>query len=126
MSEEHVAEMNALLLNSESVRAACADLDEPRRMQYDLRDGPDGVDVHWLVTFDRTLSFGLDPHPQPDITITCDWADMIRTSAASRAGEATSPSITVEGDGALLAQLSAILEVGRAVATVDVVFPRLP
>jgi hypothetical protein len=124
MSQEHVDAMNALLRESEEVRAACRALPAPRTWSYRLADGPDGRDVDWTVRFADTVEFGLvPPEGRADVVFTGDWARMMRTTKASREGRQEDPGVTVTGDRAVVAETQAVLKVARAVATLPVEFP---
>jgi hypothetical protein len=125
MSPEHVEAMNRVLDQDEAIRQACAGLDGPRVLAFRLSDGPGGTDVHWTLTFDRTMRFSLDEHPSPDILMTGDWKRMIQATEAGRRGEALDPGVEIHGDLAVLAQLMEIFELGRRIATFEVSFPEV-
>src|SRR5690606_4086100 len=74
MSAEHINVMNELLRDAPDVRAACAQLSQPRTMTYRLTDGPGGQVVHWTITFADTVQFSLDEAPAPDVRFVGDWA----------------------------------------------------
>jgi hypothetical protein len=124
MSQEHVDRMNALLVDSVEVLAACAHLPRPFAMAYRLADGPDGHVVHWRMSFGETVRFDLLGEPA-DVVLAGDWQRMIRASSAGRDGEVVDPGLTVEGDATLLKQVGPVLEVARGVATLPVHFPEV-
>jgi hypothetical protein len=123
MSAEHVDTMNALLADAPTVREACGRLSRPYVIAYRLSDGPGGQDVHWTLTFDETVQFGLTEHPHPDVVIVGDWTDMIAATVSSRTGAPREPNVTYEGDPDALKMTDPALEAARAIATVDVDFP---
>ncbi|MGO4258863.1 hypothetical protein [Marmoricola sp. RAF53] len=126
MSREHVDAMNELLLDDAAVRAACAQLDRPRAMTFHVLDGPGGEDIFWTMLFDTTLQFLLHEQPEADILVTVSWDDMLDATRAARAGAPGAPRLDVRGSAALFTQLLAIMEVGRAVATLDIRLPGDP
>lgn len=123
MSPEHVAAMNAALVDDAEVRAACAALGGPKVLAYRLSDGPGGSTVHWTVTFDGTVSFGLEHDPRADVVLVGDWGAVVRATAAQREGRTESPVVSFEGDVALLGSLVPVLDAARQRASFDTTFP---
>lgn len=125
MSAAHVNAMNTLLADAPTVREECRRLSRPLVFAYRLSDGPTGATVHWTVSFDDTVRFSLDEHPQPDVVIVGDWADVIAATASGRYGEPREPDVSLEGDPEVLTLTSPALEAARAIATIDVEFPHV-
>jgi hypothetical protein len=124
MSAQHVAAMNDILDRSPEVRAACALLPGPRTVGYRLAHGPDGATVHWAVTFQETVVFGLDWR-DADVVFVGDWAAAVRSAQARREGGAVDPALSVEGDAAVLKEVGPALAAAAAIAVVPVEFPDL-
>lgn len=122
MSPEHIAIMNDRLAASVEVREICSDLERPISLAYVLADGPDGQTVHWTVSFDETVSFGLEPK-DADVTLRGDWTRMVRTSRGAREGEDSDPGIVPEGDLALLAKIQELIGAIHPYGAVPVTFP---
>ena len=123
MSQAHCDAMNAATRNSEAVREACASLPRSLSLTYQLSGGPDGEIVHWTVRFDETVTFSLEPSPSADITITGDWARVVRASRAARDGAADDSGSSASGETALLVHTSRALDAARRVAVFEVNFP---
>ena len=123
MSAEHVEAMNEVLLEAPTVRQACARLGRPRVLSYLLTGGPDGEAVHWTICFDHTIRFLLEEARSPDVRLVGDWKRMIGAVGDSRTGTKTDPGLSMEGDVTVLAEIEAVLEVGRSVATIQVEVP---
>lgn len=123
MSAAHVAAMNAILADSATVKAACAQLDGPRVLSFALTDGPGGETVHWAISFRETVRFDLAEEPAPDVRIIADWARMIRASQAAREGREEDIGMATEGATEVLAEVNHVFETARAVATIPVDFP---
>jgi len=124
MSPEHVAAMNAILEKDAAVRAACAELEKPVTMAYELADGPDGDTVWWSMTFTDTVRFGLEK-TDADLLFTGDWKRMVRASKSSRDGDATDPGVVPVGDLAVIQATGRVFALAQAVATVPVEFPEI-
>ena len=122
MSPEHVAIMNARLLDADAVRAACAELEKPLTLGYELTDGPDGETVFWTMAFEDTVRFSLDSEPA-DLLFKGDWARMIRTTMASRRGEQDDPGLETVGDLEVMTTVAPAFAAAQAVGTVAVQFP---
>lgn len=123
MSADHIATMNALLRDAPTVRAACARLGQPRVLSYYLTDGPGGEPVHWTVTFGETVQFSLAEASTSDVRFVGDWTRMIQAARASQNGDKADSGVSLEGDHSVFAEINAVLETARAVATVDVDYP---
>lgn len=123
MSPEHVSAMNEILVDNETVRAACAELEGPVAVGYLLHDGPDGADVHWRMRLDKTVTFGLDDGPA-DLLLEGDWARMIEMKRASTEGRAYDPELSFTGRLELLPQLLQIISTAGTVATLPTELPR--
>lgn len=123
MSPEHVAAMNERLRDADVVRAACRELGRTRVLQFQLADGPDGADVYWTLTYDHTMRFGLEPHPEPDVVLSGDWTNMIRATVSAHSDEPVPHEIVIQGDAELYPKLMAILELARPLATFDTRLP---
>lgn len=124
MSQEHVAAMNAILEKDASVRAACAELEKPLTMGYELTDGPDGETVYWSMTFTDTVRFGLEK-TDADLLFAGDWARMVRASKSHRDGEPTDPGVVPVGDRGVLQATQRVFALAQAVATMPVEFPEV-
>ena len=125
MSPDHVAAMNALLADSEPVRAACTVLTRPATVGYRLANGPHGETVHWSVEIADTVRFSLGERPA-DVVLVGDWAQVIRATTSARANRSADPGLTVEGDQDLLPELMSVIGTARSVATLPVEFPQVP
>jgi hypothetical protein len=122
MSPRHVAQMNAILERDEAVRRACAELETPVTMGYELADGPDGETVHWSMSFGDTVRFGLEK-VDADLLFCGDWKRMVRASRASRDGNPEDPGVVPVGDLALLETVGPVFALAQGVATIPVEFP---
>jgi hypothetical protein len=124
MSPEHVAAMNAILEDNESVRAQCSLLEKPLTLGYELLDGPDGETVYWSMAFTDTVRFGLEK-VDADLLFRGDWTRMIRATHRSRAGEAKDPGVEAVGDLDVMTAVGPAFAAAQAVATLPVQFPEV-
>jgi hypothetical protein len=124
MSPEHVATMNAILDTDAAVRKACAELEKPLTMGYELSDGPGGETVYWSMTFTDTVRFGLEK-TDADLLFTGDWANMIRATMSSRQGKPVDPGVVPVGDMGVLQAIGPVFALAQGVATVPVEFPEV-
>lgn len=120
MSADHVSQMNLLLRDSVAVHQAAAALGGRHALTYRLEAAPTGVE-YW--TFEVTADgarFHLDaPTSPPDVMLSADWTEMMRTSRALQEGREVEPVVPeMTGDPEMFAKLQQVLEIAGTVATI--------
>lgn len=120
MSSDHVSQMNRLLADSVVVKESAAALGGRHALTYQLEAGPNGVEYWTFEVAPDGARFLLDaPTNPPDVTLSFDWTEMMRTARALQEGRDAKPATPeITGDPEMLVKLQHVLEVARTVATI--------
>ena len=130
MGEEHVRRMNQLMAADKATRKACAELERPWLLAYELNNAPNGGIEWWLLQFDPQDGcwFELTPPPrEPDLVFKGEYAAYIEFIKAAKEGKASVEDEPVEriGDMSMLEAVGPAFAAGRAAAAIPAKFPEI-
>ena len=127
MSAEHVDRMNELLAVDAPSKAACAALERPWHVVYELRHGSDTV--WWTMRFDPAdgVSFALQPPERPaDVLFRGDCGAVLDAMRRIKAGDKTVQlPLTLLGDPNGLTVIDTAYQAAQDAAALDTEIPHL-
>ena len=130
MGPTHVMKMNRLMAADEATRKACAELERPWLLAYELANALNGDTEWWLLQFDPQDGcwFELAPPPrEPDLVFKGDYVAYIDFIKAAKDGKASLEDEPVEriGDLSMLETVGPAFAAGRAAAAMPAQMPNI-